>query len=140
MFKRCSRHSPPATRHSQKGLTLIEVLLAVVILGVGAGVLMLATARCLSVVKKAQHYTTAQRLIMRVGAENPLTRGEIQPGTDSGDFSDESAYRWEREIIEPEEDYRLGLYTVRTRVIWSDRGRDAFEETVTWLYIPQEDE
>jgi prepilin-type N-terminal cleavage/methylation domain-containing protein len=132
-------YAPALTPCLRRGLTLIEVLLAVVMLGIGAGVLMAATSRCLAVVVKARHYSTAQRLILRVGAENPLTRGEIDPGTETGDFSDTPGYTWEREIIEPEEEYREGLYTVRTRVGWSDRGREAFEETVTWLYIPQED-
>ena len=115
------------------GLTLVEVLLAVVILGVGSGVLMLATARCISVVSKARHYSAAHRLILQVGAENPLTRGEIRAGTESGAFDD--AYSWEREIIEPESEDREGLYTVRTRVSWSTRGKTRFEEIVTLHYL-----
>lgn len=120
------------------GLTLIEVMLAIVILGVGSGVLMLATARCLAVVTKARHYSTAHRLILRVGTENPLTRGEMDAGIESGDFEDGT--RWERKVIEPEDENREGLYTVRTRVSWSTRGKERFEEIVTWHYIePEED-
>lgn len=136
-FQPLEKHSFSAQR--KKGLTLIEVLLAVVILGVGAGVLMLATARCLAVVSKTRHYSTAQRLILRVGAEHPLTRAEIDAGSESGDFHDEPGYTWEREISEPEDENREGLYTVRTRVIWSDRGRNSYEETVTWHYIHPEE-
>lgn len=127
------------SRQSKKGLTLIEVLLAVVILGVGAGVLMLATARCLAVISQARHYSTAQRLILQVGAEHPLTRAEVEAGSESGDFDDEPGYTWEREITEPEDENRAGLYTVRTRVSWSDRGKNSFEETVTWHYIHPEE-
>jgi len=122
----------------KNGLTLIEVMLAIVILGVGSGVLMLATARCLAVVTKARHYSTAQRLILRIGAENPLTRNEIETGVESGDFEDGTS--WEREIIEPEDEYREGLYTVRTRVNWSTRGKERFEEIVTWHYVTPEEE
>jgi prepilin-type N-terminal cleavage/methylation domain-containing protein len=124
----------------KKGITLIEVLLAVVILGIGSGVLLLATARCLAIISKSQRYSTAQRLIGQVGAEHPLTRAEIKTGKDSGSFDDEADYRWEREITEPEDENRKGLYTVRTRVSWSDRGRDSFEEVITWHYIKPEDE
>jgi len=132
----------PSFHHSiiparKAGLSLIEVMLAVVILGIGSGTLMLATARCLGVVTKARHYSTAQRLILQVGAENPLTRRDIELGTESGDFDD--GYRWEREIIEPEDEFREGLYTVRTRVSWSRRGKERFEETVTWHYIEPEE-
>jgi len=122
------------------GLTLIEVLLAIVILGIGAGVLMLATARCLAVISKSQHYSTAHRLILQVEAEHPLTRGMIEAGKDSGTFADSEGYEWERKILEPENENRQGLYTVHTRVSWADRGRENSEEVVTWVYIPQEDE
>ncbi|NOU36015.1 MAG: prepilin-type N-terminal cleavage/methylation domain-containing protein [Kiritimatiellaceae bacterium] len=122
------------------GLTLIEVMLAVVILGIGSGVLLLATARCLAIITKSQRYSTAQRLIQQVGAEHPLTRSKVDAGVQSGTFDHGNGYRWEREIAVPEGENRKGLYTVRTRVSWSDRGRDSFEETVTWFYIPPEDE
>ena len=124
---------------SRRGLTLIEVLLAVAILGVGAGVLMLATARCLAVISQSRHYSAAQRLILQVGAENPLTRAAIEAKSESGKFSDDPDYTWEREIIEPENENQKGLYTVRTRVSWSDRGRESFEQVVTWHYIQPEE-
>jgi prepilin-type N-terminal cleavage/methylation domain-containing protein len=123
---------------SRNGLTLIEVLLAMVILGIGAGVLMLATARCLAVIAKVQRYSTAQRLILQVGAEHPLTRGTVNTGSESGAF--DNGFTWEREITEDEDENREGLYTVRTRVNWSDRGRESFEEIITWHYIPPEEE
>ncbi|MBC8206800.1 MAG: prepilin-type N-terminal cleavage/methylation domain-containing protein [Kiritimatiellales bacterium] len=115
------------------GLTLIEVMLAIVILGVGAGTLLVATARCVAVATKARHYSAAHRLMLRVDVENPLTRGEIEDGVESGTFDDR--YSWEREILESENEDREGLYTIRTRVSWSARGRDAFEEAVTYLYV-----
>ncbi len=129
-----------ASRRTPKcaGLTLIEVMLAIIILGIGSGTLMLATARCISVVSKARHYSAAQRLILRVGAENPLTRGEISDGTESGEF--EEGYTWEREVSEFDDENREGLYTVRTRVSWSTRGKERFEEVATWLYIKPEEE
>jgi len=125
---------------SRRGLTLIEVMLAIVILGIGSGVLLLATAKCLSIVTKSRRYSDAQRLLQQVGAEHPLTRGNIEVGIESGRFDDEEDYRWEREITESENENLKGLYTIRTRVIWSDRGHNSFEETATWLYIKPEKE
>lgn len=121
----------------KKGLTLIEVMLAIVILGVGAGTLMLATARCMGVALKAQHYSAAQRLLLRVNSEKPLSLEELEEGTETGSFDD--GYTWEREVLESENEDRQGLYTVRTRVSWSMRGKTAYEETTTVLYIKPED-
>jgi len=137
---RAGLHTLPNTgsvSYKKSGLTLIEVMLSIVILGIGSGALMLATARCLSVVSKARHYSNAQRLVLRVGAENPLSRGELRDETESGDFDD--GYTWEREVIESEDENREGLYTVRTRVSWSTRGKEQFEEIVTWHYIEPEE-
>jgi prepilin-type N-terminal cleavage/methylation domain-containing protein len=138
MWKNYSQKSKIRNRKFSRGLTLIEVLLAVVILGIGSGVLLLATARCIAIISKSRHYSTAQRLILQVGAEHPLNRAEIDAGMQSETF-DEDGYRWEREIIEPENENRKGLYKVRTRVSWSDRGRDSFEEVTTWYYIQPEE-
>lgn len=134
----------PTFQHSiipsrKAGLTLVEVMLAVVILGVGAGVLLTATARCMAVATKAKHYSHAHRLIRRVGAEEPLTRAEIEEGTDEGTFDDADGYSWEREITESEEEDRQGLFTIRTRVSWSHRGKTAFEESMSYIYIPPEE-
>ena len=146
VMKSCSCVTPRRSYSStacasrlRRGITLIEVLLAVVILGIGSGVLLLATARCLAIITKSQRYSTAQRLIRQVEAEHPLTRAEIQAGTDSGRFDDDADYRWEREIIESDDENRKGLYTVRIRVSWSDRGRESFEEITTWRFIKPEE-
>lgn len=132
-----NQQSAIVNRQFSRGLTLIEVLLAIVILGIGSGVLMLATGRCIAVVSKARHYSNAQRLIFQVGAEHPLTRGDISAGIESGEF--DGGYTWEREVIEPEDENREGLYTIRTRVGWSTRGKERFEEVVTWHYIEPEE-
>lgn len=137
---RRSYSSTACASRLRRGITLIEVLLAVVILGIGSGVLLLATARCLAIITKSQRYSTAQRLIRQVEAEHPLTRAEIDAGTDSGRFDDDADYRWEREITESEDENRKGLYTVRIRVSWSDRGRESFEEITTWRFIKPEEE
>ena len=130
----------PARAALRRGLTLIEVMLAIVILSIGSGVLLLATARCIAIISKSRHYSTAQRLIQQVGAAHPLTRAKIEAGTESGTFDDEEDYKWEREITETEDENRKGLFTVRTRVSWSDRGRDSFEEVTTWRFIKPEEE
>jgi prepilin-type N-terminal cleavage/methylation domain-containing protein len=125
-------------RQSRMGLTLIEVMLAIVILGIGAGVLLVATSQCMSVATKARHYSRAHSLIFRVKAENPLSRGEVEDGLESGEFED--GYTWEREITESETEGREGLYTVRTRVSWSMSGTTSFEEVTEYHYVRPSDE
>lgn len=125
-------------RKARLGLTLIEVMLAIVILGIGAGVLMVATSRCMAVATKAKHYSRAHSLLLQVDAEHPLTRGEVESDTESGRLDD--GYTWERETTESEEEGREGLFTVRTRISWSARGKTSFEEVSRYHYIRPSDE
>jgi prepilin-type N-terminal cleavage/methylation domain-containing protein len=120
------------------GLTLVEVLIALAILGIGLFVLIATASKCLAVARQAKNYEKARHLLGRVELEEPLDPEEIEEGTDSGGFEGEdSDYRWVREIrlIGEEED---GLYEITTRVTWSERGKQAFEDVVTYLYVPEE--
>ena len=62
-------------RHSavnlRAGVTLIEVMLATVILSAGISALVLAATRALAVAGKAKEYETARRLIGQVDLEIP---------------------------------------------------------------------
>ena len=67
-----------AGRNRRKaGLTLIEVMLAVVILGVALVVLVSTAATCLSVAKKARNYETARELLARLELEHPIKKKKI---------------------------------------------------------------
>ena len=126
---------------SRAGLTLVEVLLAVVILGIGITVLVETASRCLAVVRRARDYETTRHLLARVEVEKPLQlEEEIEEGTENGDFKGgPSEYKWEREIkiIGEEED---GLFEIRTRVFREGTRPASSEEVVTWLYAPKKKE
>ena len=65
---------------------------------------------------------------------------EIEPGTESGRFSGRfSDYKWTR-TIEVEGEEEDGLLKITTRVHWSDRRKQAYEEVVTLLYHPDPEE
>lgn len=121
-------HTPPRCA----GMSLIEVLLALTILGAGVVILVTGAARSLSIARRAQHYSAAQHLLAVVDLELPvLTAGELEQSPESGTFEPPyELYRWERtaEIFGPEQDQ---LFLVRTRVFWSDRGSETSEEIVT---------
>jgi prepilin-type N-terminal cleavage/methylation domain-containing protein len=122
---------------SKKGLTLIEVLIALVILTVGVSSMMLAMSRCLSVVRTARNREVARGLLRRVDIENPIDRKTIEEIDEEGEFEDLEGYIWLRNILMVDEEERPGLFLVTTRVQWSEKGRDAFEEITTYKYAPE---
>ncbi len=125
------------TNKTKAGLTLIEVLIALVILSVGVSSMMVAMSRCLAVVRTARNRSVAHELIRRVDIENPIERKDIEEGSESGEFKDTAGYVWFRDILMVDEEERPGLFLVTTRVQWSEHGRDAFEESTTYIYAPE---
>jgi prepilin-type N-terminal cleavage/methylation domain-containing protein len=121
---------------SKKGLTLIEVLIALVILTVGVSSMMLAMSQCLSVVRTARNREVARGLLRRVDIENPIDRKTIEETDEEGEFEDLEGYIWLRNILMVDEEERPGLFLVTTRVQWSEKGRDAFEEIIAYKYAP----
>ena len=121
---------------SKTGMTLIEVLIALIILSVGVSSMMLAMSRCLAVVRTARNRDVARSLLLLVDMENPIDRKSIEEITESGDFDEAEAYTWSREIIMADEEDRPGLFLVATRVQWSERGKDTFEEIIAYKYAP----
>ena len=122
---------------SKKGLTLVEVLIALVIITIGISSLMVAMSQCLSVVATARNREIARGLLRRVEVENPIDREKIEETRESGGFEDVEGYTWSREILMVDEEERPGLFIVTTRVQWSRRGRDTFEEITTYNYAPE---
>jgi prepilin-type N-terminal cleavage/methylation domain-containing protein len=124
------------TASSRKGLTLIEVLIALVIISVGISSLMLAMSRCLAVVRTARNRNVAYNLLRLVEMEYPIDKTSIEEGWESGDFEEMDGYTWRREVIMVDQEERPGLFLVTTRVQWAERGRNAFEEISTYKYAP----
>jgi len=120
------------------GLTLIEVLIALVILSVGVSALTISMSSCLSVVRTARHRENARMLFQLLEVENPLLDEELGELSESGEFEDEkmAGYKWEREVHVVDAENRPGLFLIRTRISWSERGKDAFEEIYTYRYVP----
>lgn len=126
-------------------MTLIEVLLAVVILGTALGALVEGASRALAVVRQARNYEQARRMLGRVDAENPLRLlDEITAGQDGGSFQGgPSGWSWTRTIEDfgVEDEQQEGLFRLTTRVFWAQGGdRRSMEETVQYLYVPENSE
>jgi hypothetical protein len=124
-------------------MTLIEVMLAVVILGMSLGALVEAASRALAVVRQARNYEMARRMLGRVDAENPLRLlDEIAAGTTSGGFDGgPSGWGWTRTLVDfsADDDQKEGLFQLTTRVTWAQGQGQGMEETVQMLYVPARD-
>jgi prepilin-type N-terminal cleavage/methylation domain-containing protein len=123
---------------SRCGLTLIEVLIAIAILGAGLAVMMTGASRCLAVMKAARNFQTVQWTFGLALAEHPLFPTnrlediEVTPQ----DYNDMTFERTVDEKKDTKEDD--GLYVVRTSVGWKDRGRTWREEMVQYIYLTED--
>ena len=122
-------------------MTLVEVLLAVVILGIALGGLVEAASRALAVVRQARNYEDARRMLGRVDAENPLRLlDEIQAGQESGGFEGGPAgWSWTRSLedLGAADEQKEGLFLMTTRVFWGTGERKSEEETIQYLNVPK---
>ena len=120
-----------------RGFTLIEVLVAFVILAVALGVLMQVFSTGLRNARVAENYTTAtlyaESMLAAVGVEAPLAAGET-----SGDFDDR--FRWRLdvqpyEIPDGDDEAAAGrAFRVVVTVSWGDED-DPRDVTLTTLRL-----
>ncbi len=125
-------------RKRKEGLTLIEVMLSVVIVGIGLTVMITTASRCLAVARQAKVYQDARMLIGRVELEHRIDREEIEEGSEQGTFTGKfHTYKWSRSITAIGEEDDEPIFEIITRVYWSQQNRKRFEEVVTFLYAPE---
>lgn len=126
----------PLSRHA--GLTLIEVMLALVILGTGLVALVTAAGRCISVARQAKNYETARELLAVVEVEKPmLLEEEPEDIAGNGTFDSYPGFRWTREVQQEgfEED---GLWRVTTEILWTEDKTARRERVVELIYWPDD--
>tara|TARA_B100001564_G_scaffold353243_1_gene361876 strand:+ start:558 stop:980 length:423 start_codon:yes stop_codon:yes gene_type:complete len=124
-------------KHLCSGLTLIEVLLALVILSIGISSMMFAMSQTLSVIRTARNQEIAQNLIRRIDIEFPIEKVDFAESLESGNFSDIENYSWQREILILDEEKRPGLFITKKRIIWEERGQIKIEEIELYTYAPE---
>ena len=138
-----SIQQPASSRRRAAGLTLVEVMLALAILGIGLTVLISTASKCLAVVKQSRNYESARHFLAVVELEFKNKILELEPGQDLEDgsgsvtFPESDLYKgtWEVATEGDEED---GLKKVTFRVAWSEHGVNPCEEVVTYLHVSQE--
>lgn len=120
-------------REARRGFTLVEVVLALMVLGIGIFALVAAASRCLSSLKTAKAYHDARYTIDLGELEYPLVRTKDEVlNLNVPEETLENGLTFSRESEESEE-YE-GIYVVRTRASWPTRNGTAYEETVRYLY------
>ena len=118
------------------GLTLVEVILALMIIGTGLVALVAAVSRCLAVPRLAQNFDTARELLGQLEAEEPLqVEEDIEDAAGSGTFESPYAnFSWERTVTQEGEDEEDGLWRVVTSIRWTENNRARSEDVVTLVY------
>jgi prepilin-type N-terminal cleavage/methylation domain-containing protein len=128
-----------ARRRARAGLSLVEVLMALVILGTGLMMIIASASRCLAVARKIRSLETTRELFGRVELEKPIWLEEdIEDAAGQGSFTGEyNQYRWRREVQQVG-DEKDGLWQVTTTISWSDRGKENSETVVTYVHWPKQ--
>ena len=118
----------------RSGLTLIEVLVAVAILGMGIAGIVMAGSKCLAVARQARNYQAAREAVARVELKYPIQLEEdIEDAKRSGTLErpyEEYSFTRDVKKVGLEED---GLYEVTTEIRWSLGGKASSETVVTYV-------
>jgi general secretion pathway protein I len=118
---------------TQKGFTLLEVMVAVVIMATVLVTLIGLKNRSMQDVGLADHMTTATLLAKRVMVET-ITKSP-QPVEDDGDFPDEEQYKsytWKRTITRLPLPNGNTILEVRIAILWKEGARPEQVELVSY--------
>ncbi len=120
-------------------MTLVEILLALAILAISAGVLMTATSRCLNVVSTAKNYYEARRILEIGELDYPLlviqkkNEKELKAlNLNVGPINYPRNFSYQR--TSERDSVKDDLVVVKSRVSWSSKGKSAYEEVTSYLY------
>ena len=135
---------------SRSGMTLVEVLLAAMLLGLGMMTIFTSLTRCLRLIQASRDIQKMQLAFDRGNLAHPMadiqSEDDIEKllveDDDLGDDLENYVFTRtfdEKEKPEDENGFNDHLFTVRTTVSWGE-GEDAREEIVELLWLPKVDE
>jgi prepilin-type N-terminal cleavage/methylation domain-containing protein len=127
-------------RRSSRGLTLIEVLLAVALMSLGLVVMLTAITRCLKVLKVSTSYHKAMWALSAGEAEYPLILVQDGDDMEPEDFEvsteEFGGVVFERTVEDPDEDLEdneVRLLVVKTKLAWASGGKENTDEIVRYI-------
>ena len=125
-------------RRANSGMTLIEVLLAAALLGLGLVALLSGLSSSLAVMRAAREYQEAQWAMSLGMLAYPMSEfNEIEDLNVDGDSTLVDGFIFSRQVDEREIEDPLtddGLFTVRTRIQWGEGGEGQSEEIVSYIW------
>ena len=127
-------------RSGVDGMTLIEVLIAAAILGVGITALVSAAARCLAVMRVAKVYQSAQWALNLGEMEHPSLPQQDDKEWEVSSERYDGGMTYTREIEEPDDELKDGLYIIRSKVTWAEKAHHGSEEVVRYLFVKEKAE
>ena len=131
---------PVGSRRS--GMTLIEVLLATMILGLSFVALLTALSRCLAVIRVAKNFQEAHYVLGTAAVEFPLLRSRVEEVDDPGDWevsgeSYDNGFTYTRTVDDPDidgdDDFRLVRIT--ETVSWETMGKTKSEVVESFKFF-----
>jgi type II secretion system protein I len=136
LARRGARRGHPSARDS--GFTLIEMMVAVVLLAVGITAMMRAVNSSTMASAQARDQVLAATLAQQVMNEliqNGVENGGVTEGSDSGDFGTEyPGYHYET-TVEQSPDV-TGLDQITVTVLWPSGGPQERHYDLATLYLP----
>ncbi len=116
-------------RSGQQGFTLLEIIVALTIAAIALPALLQAFSQGTKNQSLIENKTTALYLLkLKMGEIEML--GEIETGSEDGEFGSNSRFQWTSDIVESDTD---GLYEVTVTVNWQERGQEETVELMTYL-------
>lgn len=134
----------------RSGMTLVEVLLAAMLLGLGMMTVFTGLSRCLRLIQASRDVQKMQLAFDRGNLAHPMADIQSEDDIEKLLVEDDDLgeglenYVFKRtfdEKAKPEDDndFNDHLFTVRTSVSWGE-GEDAREEIVELIWLPKVDE
>lgn len=122
---------------NKRGLTLIEVILAAAIMSMVLTGMLVCVSRCLAVIRVSRNYHKAITVFGLGEVKYPprLDKGieEVEVDEDSDIME---GFKFARTVDDLDDENEDGLYILRSRVSWMDRGHEAYHEVVQYVYMP----
>ncbi len=119
-------------------MTLVEVLLATAMLGLGLVAVLSGLSSCLAVMRASREYQSAQWALSLGELTYPITEvEEIEELNVDHDSSLVEGYTFSRQVDTKEVVDELnddGLYVVRTRISWGSGSEDQIEELTSYVW------
>lgn len=121
----------------RNGFSLLEVLLAILILGLTLTVVFSSANQGLAVVTQAKSYQISRGLLQELDLREPLDLEELEEGELRGTFThfEHGAVQWTR-IVSQEGAEEDRFYRLSTEITWGGNDQEHTESVETFIHQP----